>query len=79
MEGEVKARTGVIDVRIATRLRAKTIQVACAANRDWLPHCATMLQSLMAHQQRPVHVHYIPAAPPGRVAPDLPTRAAARG
>jgi lipopolysaccharide biosynthesis glycosyltransferase len=61
VEGEGKGRTGVIDVRIANRLRARTIQVACAANRDWLPHSATMLQSLMAHQRRPVHVHYLPA------------------
>jgi lipopolysaccharide biosynthesis glycosyltransferase len=51
----------VIDVRIANRLRARTLQVACAANRDWLPHCATMLHSLTAHQRRPVHVHYLPA------------------
>jgi lipopolysaccharide biosynthesis glycosyltransferase len=54
-------RTGVIDVGIGKRFRGKTIQVACATNRDWLPHCATMLQSLMAHQRRPVHVHYLPA------------------
>ena len=43
------------------RLRATTIQVACATGREWLPHCATMLQSLMAHQRCPVHVHYLPA------------------
>lgn len=53
------APPGMVDLRIAERLWPSKLHVACATNLAWLPHCATMLHSLMTHQRQPVHVHFL--------------------
>lgn len=35
------------------------LQLACAARNDYLPHCATMLASVLEHLGRPLQVHLL--------------------
>jgi lipopolysaccharide biosynthesis glycosyltransferase len=41
------------------RGRPETLHIACASGEKYLPHCATMLHSLIQHQHSPPHVHYL--------------------
>lgn len=37
------------------------MHIACATDREWLRHCATMLRSAMLAQSRPLHAHVVVA------------------
>jgi lipopolysaccharide biosynthesis glycosyltransferase len=41
--------------------RRATVEVACATNTEYLPHCATMLHSLLEQQRSRVNIHLLPA------------------
>jgi lipopolysaccharide biosynthesis glycosyltransferase len=51
--------------------RTETPHVACACGPNYLPHCATMLHSLIDHQRSPVHVHLLAS---GDLAPAMEER-----
>jgi lipopolysaccharide biosynthesis glycosyltransferase len=44
------------------RRRRGPLRVACATGANYVPHCATMLHSLIVSQRRPVEVHLLAAA-----------------
>jgi len=56
------------------RRRRRPLQVACTCDRQYIPHCAAMLHSLIINQRRPVEVHLVAAAD---VTPELAARLSA--
>jgi lipopolysaccharide biosynthesis glycosyltransferase len=44
------------------RGRRRNLHVVCASDAEYLPHCATMLHSLIATQRGPVQVHLLSSA-----------------
>lgn len=60
--GAIEARLG----RVSRETPQQILHVACAARRDYVPHSAAMLHSLLTHSDgHGVHVHYLHG-------PDLP-------
>lgn len=44
---------------VTTGGEGEALELACAARRDYVPHCAAMLHSVLSVAERPVRIHFL--------------------